>query len=104
MRNDSSLYSGISSNTAAKAERAKIAREERKRVKTDKKTILTPVAEIVVEELDKEKKATELKLLSMIQVGTTDEQSKDVIAALNLYSESINKLRSRLSNIMRTKA
>lgn len=86
-----------------KASRAKEARDERIRLKDAKRTSLTPAAEVIVIELDKELLVTQTALLEMITTETTTEQTRDIIASLNLYTASIKKLKSRLSNIMRTK-
>jgi len=102
MRNDSILNTGMSSVSVDKSRRAKQAKEERQRAKKEKRTKLMPAAEVVIAELDKEKQNTEKMLLAQINVKTSDQSVKDIIVALNMYGNSISKLRSRLSNIMRT--
>lgn len=102
-RTDSILNTGMTSHTINKAERMKKARENRNQIKQAKRTKLMPAAEVVITELDKEKQNTEKMLLEQINVNTPDQSVKDIIVALNLYGESLNKLKSRLSNIMREK-
>lgn len=103
MRSDSILSTGLTSASIGKASRAKEARDERMRLKDAKRTTLLPAAEVVITEIDKEIQVTQVALLEMINTQTTTEQAKDIIASLNLYTASMKKLKSRLSNIMRTR-
>jgi hypothetical protein len=101
MRSDSILNTGLTSASINKAQRAKEARKARQDAKLTKRAHLIPAAEIIVEELQKELSNTQIKLLSMIDAKTTDGEVKDIIVALNLYTDSIKRLKSRISNIMR---
>lgn len=103
-RNDSILNTGMSSATVTKLERNRLAREQRRQDKSKKKSMLLPAAEVVIHELEKEQNATILALLEAIDIiPADDEQFRAKITALKLYKESIARLKSRLSNILRIK-
>lgn len=102
-RNDSILYSGLTSKSSGQAERAKREKELKLEAKQQKRTKLIPAVEVVLDELEKEKRRTQEELIGMITVDTTEQATKDIIVALNLYSESVTRLKNRLSNIMRVK-
>lgn len=100
-RNDGILYSGM----AAKS-RAELAHERtlRQREKLEKKSSLLPMADIVIQELEKEKTNTKLELLRLIGPSTSDTDVKSLIVSLNLYDQSMSGLAGRLKNILRAKA
>ena len=98
-RNDSILYTG---HTGNRLEENKLKKEERQRVKARKRNELLPVAEVVIEELDKELDKTQIELLQAINHKTTKLEIKDTIVALNLYTESLKKLKSKFNLILRT--
>lgn len=100
-RSDSSLITGLSSASINKAERAKELREERARLKESKRTRIAPAIEPVIEELEKEKDRVILELLSMVTPTTPKDGAKELLVSLNLYKTSMERLKSRLSNIMR---
>ena len=101
MRSDKVLYTGLTS-ASARTSRLEEQKREKQREKTDKKIKLQPVAEVVLEELAKEKRVTVMKLLETIDVTTPDEQTKSIIVALNLYKQSISGLEMRIKNILRS--
>jgi predicted secreted protein len=101
-RSDSVLTTGLSSATVNKAERMRKLREARSIDKQEKRAVLTPVAELILSELKKEKDNTTLQILDVIDSPTEDDY-RSTIKALQLYRESLDHLRNRLSNIMRFK-
>ena len=100
-RNDSILNTGASSASIGKAERARELREGRAKLKTDKRTRIAPSIEPVIEELIKERDRTILELLALVTPATPTEDAKELLVSLNLYKASMERLKSRLSNIMR---
>jgi len=100
MRSDEILWTGVSSQ-AARLERLTLAKKAKAEEKKDKRTRLTGGADIILEEIEKERKATAIKLLETIDTKTPPEETKSLIVALNLYRESLNKLSSRVKAIMR---
>lgn len=101
MRNDSILNTGMTSATLNKAERASDAREQRRKVKEQKRSQLLPSAEIVITELNKEQESTKLQLLKLINPATPANDVKELLVSLNLYDQSITNLKTRISNILR---
>jgi len=102
-RNDSVLNTGISSATINKASREREAREARKKQRDEKRTTLLPSVQIIVDELKKEQEDTKLALLKLIHPATPEADVKSLIVSLNLYDQSMTTVRTRISNIMRTK-
>ncbi len=103
MRTDSILNTGMSSATLNKAERVKKAREARAEQKKQVRNVILPAIEPVLEELDKERNKTIIDLMETIDASTSDVDVKSIILSLNLYKESLENLKSRLSNIMRVR-
>ena len=101
MRNDGLLYTGLTSQ--AQLQRLEAAKKEKKRQKANQKAKILPSAELLIELLAKEKKATILKLLDTVQVDTSEEQTKSLILSLNLYKDSISGLEAQIKAIMRAK-
>ena len=99
MRNDSSLYTGITS--ATNAAELKARRTKRQQDKTEKIVKLTPVEELIFELLDNELGNTRAELIKAIG----DEQDITVVKAKvdsgRLYIESVSQLKSKLRNILR---
>lgn len=101
-RNDSILNTGLTGATVDKAERERFLQEKRLK-RQEKKAKLTPAMDVVIEELNKEKQNTEKMLLSMVTTNTKEEDLKSLIVSLNLYNESMSRLKNRLKTIMRTR-
>lgn len=101
MRNDGLLYTGLTSQ--AQLQRLEATKKEKKRQKANQKAKILPSAELLIELLAKEKKATILKLLETVQVDTSEEQTKSLILALNLYKDSLSGLEAQIKAIMRAK-
>lgn len=101
MRSDSILNTGLTSISVTKVSEERKRREERAKAKEDKRAVMAPSIEPVLEELRKEKEKTVQSLLSVISPTTPHEDVKSLVVSLNLYADSMDKLKSRLSNIMR---
>jgi hypothetical protein len=101
MRSDSILVTGMDSHSINKAERVLEAKNARKEKKERVRTVIAPTIEPVLEEIDKERQKTILGLIEVVETGTSQEDIKATILALNLYKESLDSLKSRLQNIMR---
>ncbi len=102
-RSDSVLNTGMSSATLNKSERVKKAREARADQKKQVRNTILPAIEPVIDELVKERNKTILDLMETINASTSQEDVKSIILALNLYKDSMESLKSRLTNIMRVK-
>ena len=102
-RSDSILNTGISGATISRLERSRQAREQRIKNKEAKKSNLTPAAEIVIEEINKERDAVTVQLLNLIDSTTDEEVTRSTIHALRLYRKSLDGMKLRLGNILRTR-
>lgn len=100
-RSDSILLTGMNSSTVSKVDRMKEKEQFKREAKLRKKASISPTIEPVLEELDKERDATILSQLDLIDGGQENFEAHAI--ALKLYKESLSRLKSRLSNIMRTK-
>lgn len=103
MRSDSVLNTGLSSASINKASKERAARAERQKLRDEKRTTLLPAVQILVDELLKEQEKTKLSLLKIIGPATPADDVKSLLVSLNLYDQSMTTLRTRISNIMRTK-
>lgn len=97
MRDDGILYTG--SNRASK-DIAQLRKEERK-AKEIQRSKLLPVSEVVISELDKEKKSTELGMLKLIPLNSKEADVRVILNSLKLYGESIDNLKTRFNNMLR---
>ena len=102
-RTDSSLITGMSGASVNKSGRANEAREARRLAKEEKKAHLTPVAQLIIDVLNKEQETVKLSILKTINPTTSEDQVKATITALNLYDSSIKNLKTQLNNIMRSR-
>lgn len=100
MRDDSSLYTGVTSK-AARMTRLKEQELERKRQKEEKRAKITDGADVVLELLAKEKENTVIDMLKAIDTKTPDDELKAKINALNLYKDSINSVTAKVKAILR---
>jgi len=102
MRNDSVLLTGMNSGTVSKVDRERMLREKKaKQERLSKKHVIQPAIEPVIAEIDKEKKRTILEMMEAVNADTNEADLKSNIVALNLYKKSLDKLSTRLKNIMR---
>ncbi len=98
-RSDSVLLTGMNSSSISKVERAKEKERLKKDAKLKVKKQIAPSIEPVIAEIEKEQQATILAQLDLID--GSDEDFKAMALALKLYKESLSRLKSRLSTIMR---
>lgn len=98
-RSDSVLLTGMTSNTISKVERNREKETHKREEKLKAKALIHPSIEPVLQELEKEKNRATLEIIELVE-GTPSEQT---IESLKLYRQSMDKLKSRLTNIMRTK-
>lgn len=101
-RSDSVLLTGMNSASVSKVERAKEKERLKKESKLKVKSKIAPSIEPVIDEIDKEIKATIIAQMDLID--GSEEDFKAMAKALKLYKESCSRLKSRLSNIMRVEA
>ena len=100
-RSDSVLLTGMNSSTVSKVDRMKEKEEFKRQAKLQKKAKIAPTIEPVIEEIDRERDATILAQLDLVDGGADNFEAHAI--ALKLYKESLSRLKSRLSTIMRTK-
>lgn len=101
MRNDSIFLTGMNSGTISKVERNKEKEQLKKEAKLRTKAVITPAVEPVLEEIQKEKDRTTLELFTLVD-GEPKADMEAQIMALKMYRASMDTLRSRITNIMRT--
>lgn len=97
MRNDSVLNTGL---TSAAMRRQEAARQAKKDKKQEKRNVLTPGAEIILEWIDKELKQV-MDLEYMVMNLTNENDIKSQLIARRLHANFLKELRSRANNIMR---
>lgn len=102
-RSDSILLTGMTSSTVSKVDRERMARQKReKQEKLSKKNVLLPAVEPVLLEIDKEKQRTTLELIELVDNYTENQENhKELMRSLNMYRRSMDKLKTRIKNIMR---
>lgn len=98
-RSDSVLLTGMNSSSVSKLDRVKAKEESRKKEKVEKKTRIAPAIEPVIDELNKQIQSTILAQMDLVDGSPEDFKANAL--ALKLYKESCERLKSRLSNIMR---
>lgn len=97
-RDDSFLYSGLTS-ASTRANAAK--REESKKNREHQRTVLTPAAELLVEQIEKERqKTTDISNLIMDPTSTEDN-IKALLLAKKMHLEFLSNLQSVLQNVLR---
>ena len=99
MRNDSSLYTGITS--ATNAAELKARRTKKQQDKKEKVVKLTPVEELIFELLDNELGNTRAELIKAIGNEQDITVVKNKVDSGRLYIESVSQLKSKLRNILR---
>ena len=101
MRNDTTLYTGVTS--ATNAEELKARRNRKKNEKVEKRTQLTPVEELIFDLLNKELENTRAQLIKTVDEESDMDVIKLEVGAGRKYIESIGQLKSKLRNILRVK-
>jgi hypothetical protein len=99
MRSDSILITG--STSGKQLERLAQRQNAKKSEKEAKKSTLLPVEEIIFEEIDKIKIENQTEMLGLIGVATDKELVKETLISLKLYGESMERLKTRMKNIIR---
>lgn len=99
IRNDSILYSGLTSASFNKAYRAK-ARRQADREK--QKSYLEPSAELIKVEIQKTKDQIATDTLGLIQLDADKDDIKSLLVGARLAQKHIAQLEQRLLNILRT--
>lgn len=102
-RSDSVLLTGMNSGSINKVERSREKERQRQEEKLKVKATIHKSVIPVLEELKKEKDRTTLELLEVIDGNTDEANVKAVTVSLKLYRTSMDKLASRLGNIMRAR-
>lgn len=101
MSNDTSdLYSGLNSQSFVKQEEKK---DVSKKQKALKRSELQPKADIVLDEIAKEKKDIPNKIWKLTTGESSEESVRAVLGALKLYDTYLDTLSSRLKNVLRVK-
>jgi len=100
MRDDSLLYSGL---TSASAQKVKERREAKTDEKTRKRSELLPANEVVFKEIAKEKAMLGQTLLDIVDESTPDEQVTEKLIAVRIYAKWLGEFETRLKNVLRTK-
>lgn len=92
-RDDSLLYTGMTSASFQKAQEKK---KERQSERTEERAKLQPAAEIVFSELAKDKAMLGEVLLSLVDPDTPDNQVKEHLNAVRMHRGWIADLEARL--------
>lgn len=103
MRNDSILFTGMTSNSINKADKALKARKKATEEKASQRSKIMPAVEPIIELIKKERDLTISSLLSVVDSNTSEDDLKATVVALNLYRQSIDKLQNSITRIMRVK-
>lgn len=93
-RDDGLLYSGASSQTAAR-------RKEYSQEKKQERKKLQPAAEFVLQEIAKEKAMLGELLLSIVDPEAPDEKVASQLVAVRLHRAWLASFESRIRNVLR---
>jgi hypothetical protein len=101
-RNDSILATGASSaNFATPKEReVKAKQQQRHDQRKEVTNELKPSAQLILEAVDQEQDKTIQRLLSLVAPGTPEKDVKSLLISLNLYKESLARIRNRLQIVL----
>lgn len=99
-RDDSVLYSG-SSSVSFGSNKVQPQRQKLTDKKKEDKIVLTPAGERIKAILEDEKRKTILKVLAQVSPDTREEQTSNLLAALNLYTQSMIAVTTKIDNILR---
>lgn len=97
MRDDSILYTGVTSASLKIAD----AKKERREVKDSQKAQLTPSAELILSEIKKERNLIASEIVNIIHIDMTEEAVKSSVLGLRLADARMLSLQNRLLNILR---
>lgn len=98
-RDDSVLYTGMTSRTA------QVVNEERKKMKAEKelkKSTVLPVGDIIIEEIDKQINSLNRELANLIEADTTPEDVKSILLSIRMTNNKLVEMKTVFTNILRT--
>lgn len=95
-RNDGILYSGSAGNREI-AEKEKKRSEER----YEQRRLLSPVADIIHQEFEKQREINRQRLIDIVSPDTTDEKLQQVLFAIRLNEQDLKAVESRINNMLR---
>lgn len=102
-RDDSVLYTAQTSSSMASKRATKVQQRQElaSQARDSQKSELKPVAAPILAAVDKELNHTITTILSMVGPGTPDKDVKTTLIALNLYKDSLTKLKGNLNVILK---
>ncbi len=99
-RDDSSLYTGITSTTF---ERVRLKRDEIKKQKQEERAQLQRGSDVILDRIDDELGLIPEKIWDLASVDDTEGNVKSKLIALKLYKEYLTLLRGELVGLLRKK-
>lgn len=97
MSRDELLYTGATSASYA------TRKEAANKAKLEKKAVLTPVAELVISEIQKERSVIANEIGNIIHVDMSETDVKATVLGLRLADQRLSLLQTRLQNILKSK-
>lgn len=98
-RDDSSLYSGM---TSSQTQRLIERRAKVKSKKAEKKSVLLPVAELVNTEIDNQLNAINSEIMNIIHADMSEADVKSTVIGLRLAHSRMLSLKNSFKSILRT--
>jgi len=98
-RDDSTLYTGM---TSTEGKKARQARKEAQRKKEKVRGQLMPAAEIVGREVVKIREEIRDELRNAVDLKITEPELKALVMGLKIAEDRVGALKTRLDTIMRT--
>lgn len=99
-RDDSSLYTGITSTTF---ERVRLKRDVIKKQKQEERAQLQRGSDVILDRIDDELELIPEKIWDLASVDDTEGNVKSKLIALKLYKEYLTLLRGELVGLLRKK-
>ncbi len=99
-RDDSSLYTGITSTTF---ERVRLKRDVIKKLKQEERAQLQRGSDVILDRIDDELELIPEKIWDLASVDDTEGNVKSKLIALKLYKEYLTLLRGELVGLLRKK-
>lgn len=98
MRDDSQLYTGVTSTATRRLKaREQKKREERERMQSQ----LKPAEEALLAFVDKQKESIAQMALQHVSAEIKDKDVKAHLLALNFYDQYLTQFKTQLSNVLR---
>lgn len=101
MRDDSSLYTGI---TSATFEKVKAKRDEVRQQRSEERALFQRGSDVVIDRINDEIDLVPHKVWSLINADDTEENVKSKLIGLKFYTEYLNILKSELTSLLKKKA